>query len=283
MIYHSEFIWILNFIPLVGAALLYFINRYYKKRDGLSIFVIGVLCGIGFSLEYVFLGTAILILLVCLYLSKSKLKDTSIFILGSILPNLPAIIFDLKHDFYHFKTLILYTSDIVRGDAVAGFTYYHYLQFWPLLMIFLGIAMYLVFLKNKFVAYLLLLAYLLININSGLVDFNKPTGMANGLTISDLKQSSKVISDSVNGKFNVITLQDFDTRGHVLRYYLNYVYDKKPQGVIEYGSVEEVYVLANIKYDFQNNNPWELNVFKPYNIERLSGIGDGYALFKLTK
>jgi hypothetical protein len=125
--------------------------------------------------------------------------------------------------------------------------------------------------------------YIYLNLNSTLVNFSNPVGMPMGLKYKDIENTAKIIVDNALDNFNVVTLYDFDTRGYTLRYLVEYVYNKKPLDEISYTNTDEIFALSKLDYNYGSGNPWELNTFKPYNVERIENIGDGYGVFKLTR
>lgn len=282
MINHSMFIWILNYLPLVGVFSFFCILEMIKNRSYKYIFYLGILSGVGFSLEYLYLITAVLLCFLTIYLYKNFLKTTSLFVLGAIIPNLPLVIFEIKHDFYHFNTLVKYTIDTINGEAVAGFSFYHVLHLYPIVFLIGAILIKNIFKSRIYIA-LILVIYLVINLNTKSVNFTKPVGMVDGLTITDIKDTAKIIAEAKPDNYNVVTLFDFDTRARTLRYYLNHIYQSKPNGFVDYRDSQSIYSLSKLEYDYNTNNPWELNVFKPYKVEKVNEIGNGYGLYKLTK
>lgn len=284
MIYHSMFIWVLNYLPLIGMVSFYLVWKIFnKKYNNYDIFILGILSGIGFGLEYLYLIAILIILYFLLKYLKNKLTQTLLFIFGGVVGDFTQVIFDLRHNFYHLRSLYQYSIDTFAGSSDAGFTYYHFLMFWPAGLIILSFVIFSIYNKNKYLGLGVLFFYLLVNINSSLINFEKPVGMENGLRYKDLKQASKIIADYATDNFNVVTLYDFDTRGYTLRYLVQHLYNKSPKNDVSYRDVDEVYSLAKSDYDFNKDNPWELNVFKPYNIGKIENIGEGYSLFKLTK
>lgn len=284
MIYHSMFIWVLNYLPLLGILSFYFVWKIWKnKAKFVDYLILGIISGIGFGLEYLYAFAILIILYFIFKYSKDKLKSLFIFVLGGAIGDFPQVLFDLKHNFYHLSSLMQYALDTFSGSSDAGFTYYHFLEFWPILLLFLAFVIWFIYKRNKYLGILVLVLYLFINLRSTIIDFNKPIGMVNGLKYSDLKIASEIISKKASDNFNLVTLYDFDTRAYTLRCFVQYVYGKKPLNDVSYKDPEEIFALATTDYDFKDNNPWELNQFKPYNIERMSEIGQGYALYKLTK
>lgn len=284
MIYHSMFIWVLNYLPLIGILSVYILWKIKNKKFVLfDIFVLGVFSGLGFGLQYLYLIAILIILFILLKYSVNKLNNFFMFILGGAIGDFTQLVFDIKHDFYHTRTLWQYVLDTFSGVSDAGFTYYHFLHFWPILILFSGYLLWVMYKKDKFLFYIVIILYLYINLNSNLINFSKPVGMINGLTNTDIKKTAELISQTNEDNFNVVTLYDFDTRGYVLRYYLEFVYGEKPKGEIDYQSNNMVFALAKSDYNFEMNNPWELNVMKPYNVVNLSEIGKGFNLYKLER
>lgn len=284
MIYHSMFIWVLNYLPLIGILSIYLLWKIKNKKSNLlDLFILGVLSGLGFGLQYLYVIAILIILYVVFKYSKNKAKDLLVFIVGGVIGDFTQVVFDLKHNLYHLRTLLQYALDTFNGVSDAGFTYYHFLHFWPVVILVAGFLLWKVYLKNKFIFYVLFFGYLYLNLSSNLINFNKPVGMVDGLTNKSIVEASRIISQTDETNFNVVTLYDFDTRGYVLRYYTEFVYGKKPMGEIDYPSSNIVFALAKDDYDFENNNPWELKVVKPYNITNLGEVGQGFSLFRLER
>lgn len=283
MVYHSLFIWNYNYLPLMGILSAYFAWLYMKIPKKRYVFALGFVSGIGTGLQFLFAPLAFLILIFSVYRSKNKIRDLTVFLLGMVLGNFPMVLFDLRHNFYHFKTLWQYTLDTLKGASDADFSYYYLLPLWPAFAVLAG-ALFLKITKlNKLFGMLAVILFLYLNLNSQKISFVKPLGMPEGLTVKSLDQASKIISDDASGDFNVSEVLDFDKRAYVLRYYTEFKYGKKPLGEIEYADINSLYVLAEEDYGFEKSGVWEINAGGPYKISNLSSIGAGYAVFKLQK
>lgn len=284
MIYHSMFIWVLNYMPLIGLLSAYYtLNIVRNKSKNIDILLLGLLSGIGFGLEYLYILAIIICVLFVIRFINHWLKSFLLFVSGFVVGDLPQIVFDLKHNFYHVRSLYQYAVDTFNGSSDAGFVYYHFLHFLPVILILFGYLLYKIHLRNKLLSSFILLFYILINLGSNNINYTKPVGMVDGLKYIDIKESAKEISSLSGEKFNVVTLYDFDTRGYVLRYFLKYVFNSKPLSEIDYANSSEIFSLASDQYDFYNNNPWELNVFKPYNVSMVKEFSGGYRLTRLYK
>lgn len=284
MIYHSMFIWVLNYMPLIGILSFYYLYKIFKRKySWTDIFFLGVLSGIGFGFEYLYIIAILVVFYVLFKYSKEKIKTFFIFLIGGAIGDFTQVIFDLKHDFYHLKTLWQYSLDTFSGISDAGFTYYHFLHFWPILILIISYLIYLIIQKNKTLGITLIVIYIIFNLNSSLVDFNKPVGMLDGLDLNKLIYTSEIIAKNSSEDFNVVTLYDFDTRAYTLRYLTKYVYNKTPMGIVDYPSSPEIFALAKNDYDLGGRVPWELTFLKPYNIEIVEKIGENFSLYKIMK
>lgn len=283
MIYHSLFIWTSNYLPLFGVISLYLIFNLIKKRNDIkSVFALGVVSGVAFGIQYFYFFTLALLFFVCLYLARRKIYASVAFVLGVILGELPTVIFDLRHSFYHIKTLSMYFLDTVTKSHESNLSYYHLLNYWPLVaLVFAVILLY--GLKNAKFILLFLLLYVYINLTSSNISFKHPIGMEDGLNWMKIKQASEIIAKDNPKNFNLVSLLDFDARAFVLRYPIEYIYGKKPMGVEEYPKANNLYVLVDGKYDFDNPKVWEISSFQPYSFELLNPIDDNYAVYKLSK
>ena len=275
--------WGLVFDGLISVGVMFSIFNIINLKTK-YVYLLSLLLAFGINTDPSMI-VLILLSIISLFYFKPKInfKIYLIALFIFLFSFLPLVIFDLRHNFYHLKTLWQYSLDTFSGKSDAGFVYYHFLGFWPVFIIIGSFILFFVYKKNRYLSYLLVLIYLIFNLSSSLVNFNSPTGMPGKLTINDILAVSRTISEKATNDFNVVTLYDFDTRGYTLRYFTKYVFNKNPMGEIEYPTSKEIFALAKSDYDFNNNNPWELNVFKPYNIDKLANIGEGFSLFKLTR
>jgi hypothetical protein len=283
MVYHSLFIWILNYLPLLGVFSIYLLNQEKRKFSLLPVFWLGILSGIGMTLEYLFLPTYLLVLILALYFSKKRFVSFVVFFFSSLIPNLPLIIFDLRHNFYNLNVLWLYFLDVLNHPGISGVSYYHFLQFWPFVILVLGLLAEKIWDKSKLLSISLIIVYLIINIRPSLILLDRPTGMPKDLTINNIYSVAATIKKDNPLNFNVAVINDFDTRGHILRYPLEFTYNLVSEAVENYPNAKVLYVLAQRNYDFKKSNVWEINSGGPYKIDLLSNVGQGYSIFKLSK
>jgi hypothetical protein len=242
-----------------------------------------MISGIGFSLEYLYLPFAVFVFALLLKFSKNKITDSLIFLFGVSIPNLPILLFDLRHGFYHLNTLIRYSLDVVGGRASGKLFYYDFLPVLPILFIVAARLIVKIGEKSKALVVAVVLVYVFANLNSSRINFEKPTGMPQDLTVANITKTAGIISKDDPANFNVAVVNDFDTRGHILRYPLTFIFDQKPMGVTDYPTAEVLYVLAARDYNFDNAGVWEVSSFAGTKKEKITDIGSDFALFKLEK
>jgi hypothetical protein len=194
------------------------------------------------------------------------------------------ILFDLKHNFFHLYTLYQYYLDI-QAHRVSGFyTYYQFLNIWPLLAIIGGFVLTILFKKSKLIVAALLVGFLFSNLSSPYSRLFTGTITPNDITLKNIDQVAQTIAiDKPPAKYNIAVLLDFDTRAHPLRYLLTYRYNIKPQAVENYNDIDALYVLSPNDYDMELPKVWELQTYLPYKITLMDHPTANHLLYKLTK
>lgn len=283
MIYHTMFIWILNYYPLIGVLALYLLYLFYKKKNDKHPFFLGLISGVAVNFHYLFIPFAIGILVYIFIVSKKKIINSLLFILGGLLGDFTMVLFDARHDFYHLRTLFVYAKDVFNGVGDGGLIYYHFLHLWPLFAILGAILLVKIWKVNKAGAVLIVLFYTAFNLTSNLINFSKPTGMPDGLVYSDIVEAAGLIAKDTRGNFNVSSLLDFDKRGYILRYPVEFMFDKKPMGVEDYPQTNTLYAIAETGYNFSKSDVWEITSMNASSVDKIGNVGRGYSIYKLTK
>lgn len=283
MIYHSLFIWIYNFLPLVGILTVYLIHLFMTRRGKPTAFLLGIVNGFGIGLQILYAPIALGVLIYIFWKKKMRILVTVYYIAGVAIVNLPMILFDLRHDFYNTRTYLTYLMDTIAGKSNAGFSYYYLLPFWPVAAIALGVVLTKIIRWNKFMGIIVIGVYLFLNLTSGKLNFSMPSGMPLGVKVSDIDSASRLIAGDAKGNFNVTEVLDFDKRAYVLRYFTEYIYGAKPLGVEEYKTPGTLYVLSLKNYDFTKSDVWEIKAGAPYKISYLTDVAEGYSIYRLTR
>lgn len=282
MISHSLFVWILHYIPLLNVLVIYFLWRVKKRDSMIEVFIIGLLSGMSFGAEYMYLLFGVpFVVITLIYLSKNKLRDTVFFSLGFIFACLPTIIFDLKHDLYHVRSLWQYFIDTLNNPGQSSFEYMHFLQFWPVMAVFGALILDVIYKKRKFFVGGAIALYLLINTSGNNFSLTRAIGMPDDLHYPMINNAAELIAKDSPENFNVATTYDVDSRAYPFRYLLKYRFNKIPLGITDYPNAQTLYVYAKNDYDFKSA-PWEIISFNPTTFTVLNSES-GYTLYKLTR
>lgn len=282
MINYSLFIWCLHFFPIMGFVSFYLVCVYKKNKYPLLITIIlGAISGFGISLEYPYAVFSLIIFLWLLVKSDKKIITFLMYVVGNIIGNLPMVMFELRHDIYNLRVLYQYSLD-QAANRTHTLDIFHFLPIWGIGCFFVAIIIYQVF-KKRWSMPIILFAYIILNLKSPLIDFDRAIGMPNNMNMDKLISASKSIANDQPSNFNLVSLIDFDTRAHPLRYLTSYIYGHDPMGVEAYPQAKTIYVLADKKYPINDPMVWELKSFLPYETNILKEIDDNNVIYKLTK
>lgn len=283
MIYHSLFLWPYNLLPGLGVGMFLILLLLRKKETPTLQLLLGLLGGFGFGINFPVAIYAAIVFAVMLFFSKKKFQSTTLYLFGFIVGNLPMFVFDLRNDFYHLRTLWQYALDTFAGKSDASFNYYYLLTIWPLFSLVGGILLNKVIKRSRAVALFVLAIYIVVNLTSSKVNLDRSLGMPEGLGYKDIFYAANLISKDKPANFNVAVLLDFDTRGYILRYPLEVLYNTIPNSDVAYPDSQVLYTLSARNRDLRNPNVWELDSFAPYEIIEISPIAKKYVLNKLVK
>jgi len=279
------FLWPYNYLPLFGIVGVYLVYLFKKKNNFLSVFLLGFISGLGFGIQYLYLPLALVFAGLILFYSKRKIIYLLSLVIGGVIGDFPMVLFDLRNKFYNFETLFNYFIDTIKGQSDASFNYYYLLPLWGIAAVAIGWLINKTFMKSKLLAILIIAIYVILNLNSHLINYKKPTGMPDGLTWHEIYIAASIIAKDHPTDFNVASLLDFDTRGYILRYPVEIMFGYHPLGEEDYPQSKTLYVISQDNYDFRSPKVWELQAVQPYTIKKLDTIGlnSDYGVYKLTK
>jgi hypothetical protein len=259
------------------------------------VFLLGILSGLGVSLQLLYsFALFSFVFFVAVVgdiknitqpkILREKFIILAIFFIGAAIGDLPMVLFDIRHNFYHLKTGFNYFSQVMLSGQGESLKYYHFLYLWIVFALFGGWLLYKLFKKNYLYGLLFITVYLIISFSSYNINFDKAVGMPEGLTAADIYAASSTIANESDKceRFNVLETLNFDKRAHVIRYPLIFKYNKTPLDVTEYKKPDCVFSLSQSGYDFENSDVWEVNEMKPIITKKIADFGYGYSLYKLT-
>ena len=88
-------------IPLLSFVLFYFLWKYYQTKKMLFVFLSSLIFGLGISFHFQFIMYAPIFLPVL----GRPVKKLAVLFLGTVIPFIPIVLFDLRHNFLNLKLL----------------------------------------------------------------------------------------------------------------------------------------------------------------------------------
>ena len=258
MISQSLTIWILNPMPLIGLVSMYLIIKNHENITPKISLYLGLLSGLALGLEYMYLFTIILLTIYIVYRSKQRIFDFGIFILGLLISLAPTVIFDLRHDWYHMRTLWQYLLDVINNPGQSKLSIYHFYQYFPLAFYLGALVLDKIFKSSKMIAAVVMCIYLIFQFKTGEFSFTQAVGTAKFMNTPKMMQVAKAIADDNSTNFNVVYMSQAEHRAYSLRYILIYVFGVKPMEIDQYPSTKHLYVLAASDRDMSKDIPWEI-------------------------
>lgn len=281
LIYFSQFLWNPNFLLLITPLLFYLLVNWQQQPKQLKLIAIGIVLGLGLQFHFQYLLVSILVSGWLLWRCQLKIRQFLCLLLGFIVGYLPMIVFELRHDFYNLRTILL----ILQNQAAGGMTKLlpHY---W--LAVILGLTIWLgMWLakarKNNRLVYFSTLGLLLV--------FSwlwTPAWIKNQRSFADwgyqeTKRTADIIIQQALPDYNIANLLYGDTRAQAVRY-LATVAGQPPLGVEEYEDNHFLFIISAEPYELTVTNPvWEVSAIRPVELIDQWIINQSVKLFLLKR
>ena len=261
---YSQFAWNPNFLVFTSSLILGLLFIINKKNCKKISFFLGLL--FGFSLTFHYLSL-LLFIPFCGYwiLQKSRNLSFKLLFLGLLIPLMPQIVFELRHNFYNLQIIYLILSGKGSSSISWLFSIHYFLIFLPFLYCLVSLFIKYLYQYNRFIGSLLLGAIttglLIIIINQSQTAYTMPKGW----NLPGIQKASRIIIAENKKDYNVVNLLSGDTRDYPLRYFLT-IANFKPLDVAEYPQAKYLFILARKDQNITNNPVWEISSFCPCSI-----------------
>jgi hypothetical protein len=109
-------------IPGLLMLLIYAVYLFYKNQKKWNVFLIGLVFGLGVSFHTQFIFTSLVFSpLILDLLKRKKFRQFAYMLARGIIPFIPILIFDLRHNFLNIKQLLGYSvnSDLVGNRVLT--------------------------------------------------------------------------------------------------------------------------------------------------------------------
>lgn len=261
---YSQFAWNPNFLVFTSSLILGFLLIINKKNYKKISFLLGLL--FGFSLTFHYLSLLLFIPFCGFWvLNKSRKFNFKLLFLGFLIPLIPQIVFELRHNFYNLQIIYLILSGKGSNSISWPFSIHYFLIFLPFIYLIISLFIQHIYKNCHLLAY-----FLLIIITSGLLAniINQSQAaytMPKGWNLPGIQKASRMIIAENKKDYNIVNLLSGDTRDYPLRYFLT-IANFKPLDVAEYPQAKYLFILARKDQNITNNPVWEISSFCPYSI-----------------
>ncbi|MFA6007163.1 MAG: hypothetical protein WC784_00770 [Candidatus Shapirobacteria bacterium] len=261
LIFHSFFFWNPHF--LIPLSILFII---FRKNPYLSAFI----WGLALSFHYSAIFWLIPFIIFRFNNHQFKFKTFLLSVLLFLCANLPFIFFELRHQFYNLKTILLILSHSSSSFELTP----HYFVF--SLLIFLIFFLLYLSQKTHLPFYLLLMIFLFFNDSASTLNYhglNYPT---------QLKITQSIANNCPITKYNIASTNQGDTRAYDLRYLLT-INHCSPDTVDNYPKDQTIFLIAPSSRPPLTESVWEISSFKPFKVNKTEKLNNDLFLYRLDK
>lgn len=264
---YTRFLWNSTFLFSLLPLLIFFMGIYQEKRykKPWLFFLISFWLGLLLQFHYQFIIIIIGIFTYYFLVRKIKPINLLVFFGGIMLGFSPLIIFELRHQFYHIRTILLFIQHWDKVDKPGGINMPHYyisISFMLLVLILSLISKKI----NKIKYYLIIIFGLIVflygftsNLQKPIHAFWAPTTPWNYL---DEKHIYEIIkSTNLKNNFNVANLAYYDTLSVVVKYFMKR--DGYDINYDDYYHNKYLFVISE-KDKYLSSPSYEVATFKPH-------------------
>ncbi len=280
----SRQIWNPQFIPIIG---IFFIIFLLKGKRKINYFWAGLFWGLGLGFEYLS-GLWVLVAIYFIFneIRSKQFKLTNWFLLplGIAVAEFPLILFEIRHDFYNLRTILLH---IQYGQVSQGYKFTLLYYYAYSLLPFAAYVFASILSKLRKSKYFNLISVLGFTISIVLLILSLgPAGRRPlyppGWTIQKQKSVAAVIINDHPKDFEIAETINSDTRAMDMRWWLENS-GIRVMDFAGYNSSPVLYLVTTTKRPPDTETVWEVSSMRPFRIEFKIDLGDGILLYKLVR
>ncbi|PIV09586.1 hypothetical protein COS51_02615 [Candidatus Roizmanbacteria bacterium CG03_land_8_20_14_0_80_36_21] len=286
---YTRFLWNPNFQFALLPALFLFMGLYQKSRNSWFLFITALWMGVLLQLHYQFIISIILITIYYFLVKKENFRKLLIYLGGLLVGFSPIFIFELRHQFYLSKTLLLFYQHINELDIRGNRNHYYLGLSFVVLLGFMGlINNQLKRLNIKVFNIFLLLLFVVLIIFAAQITLIRPatafwSPVQNWNYLADIKAYNIIKSQNLVN-FNV-TNQPTDSLALNQKYLLQR--DNVKINYDDYWNEKYLFVIDKAgKKNFMDNPGYEVKTFRPFRLLKTWKINNYYNIYlveRLTK
>ncbi len=294
LIDYSRFFWHPNFLIPIGGLVLGILMYLSKKTDknktplGTDVFryiSLGLVLGLGLQFHYSFLLAILLAVVWLIIIKQLNILRILLLITGFISGFFPIIFFEIRHNFYNLRTLLLFLT-VKTGTPVPLFFIPPVYYFFPVILaVFLGIAILLAKLNknNKIIPLIFMVIFIIYTLAKELPVPKEGFKMVAGWNYQGIKKAEQIILQENKTNYNVADILTGDSRALAIRFLLTRD-GKPPLGVIDYPRAKALFVYSKVAPDIiLKGELWEVGSALPLTLTKEWDLQNGIKLYLLEK
>ena len=287
---YSRFLWNPNLMIQTSLLLLsVLISLKNISHQRLKLFVGGLLFGLGMQFHYAFFPIIFICFIWLLFTKRLTLINILTAFLGFIVGFSPLILFELRHNFYNFRTFLAFIIASLKGGNEASlYTPGYILQYYTLPylpFIYLLVSFLLVKLEkiHKVLVYLLITGYIIYCLVIILPVPSNGFHSAEGWNYHGLQKAKEIIISENRKDYNLVDLLTGDIRAIYLRALLT-LSQKPHMTVDEYPDSKYLFIYSKVPIEeLLKGSLWEMDVMKPLNLEEKWFLQNDIYLYLLKR
>lgn len=278
---YTRFLWNPNFQFVLFPLFVFLMGLFHKKRTYFNFFILSFMMGSLLQFHHLFLIVILILLFFYFFVEHLSPKFLIIFLSGFILGISPILLFELRHNFYNTRTLILllqHHQNVFPGIGEIWSSEPHYF----LSLSFFGLLTILAILKNKIKSAFLIFLLIILGGWSALVYAAEPAhgyGMVSDWNYNDEAKVHQIITAENISNFNVMNLA-YDTLAEVQKYLLQK--DNLKINLYDYKSNDYLFIITDRK-DFMDDAAYEIKTFRPAKVVKSWQINKRYNLYLVQR
>jgi hypothetical protein len=283
---YTRFHWNPNYQLSLLPLLILFMGFYKKYKSQKLFFLISIFLGFLFQFHYQFIFV-ILGLAVYYFLIKKVSPLLLIhFFIGLAIGILPLLLFEIKHDFYNIRTLILlitHHNEVVSAGSITTPHYYLSLSFMLLVAVLAIVRNKLP--KGRTFFYVSSALAVVLFAWSALLNFQKPAtaywSYAKNWTYPDTEKVYQIIQSQHLKDYNVADLTYYNTKASTIKFLLKR--DNVDINYEDYYQNKYLFVEKASKTNVYDTLSYEVAGFRPAKLLHTWKINNYYNLYLLKR
>lgn len=283
---YTRFHWNPNYQLSLLPLLLLLMGLYKKYKSQKIFFLIAIFLGFLFQFHYQFI--IIVLGIAIYYFAIKKLSPVLLihFLVGFVIGISPLLLFELKHDFYNIRTLLLFIqhhNEVTSAGSITTPHYYLSLSFMALVTLLALVRSKLPKGKNFLTASFVLSVILFVW--SAMLNFQKPTtsfwSYAQNWNYTDTEKVYQLIQSQHLKDFNVADLTYYNTKASTIKFFLKQ--DNVNINYEDYYQNKYLFVEKASNTKLYDTLSYEVAGFKPAKLLHAWKINDHYNLYLLER